>query len=76
MIAQWDSSLSIPPVSDHGKVIQGIFPGLITRAALYTEYQRVEWRPLGKKVFSLMKIIRSLQISLVYGKKYFEIIPH
>jgi len=54
MIAQWDSSLSSlwPGYPDHGGVFQGIFPWLITCAALYiVQGETKEWSgaPLEKK---------------------------
>jgi len=67
---------SYPPcglgsISDHGRIFQGIFPWLITFAALYTVQgvPKSGVAPSWKKAFSLMKIMRWLRISRVYGKK-------
>jgi len=79
MVAQWENeriSLFVLPVAqgsitDHGGVFKGIFPWLITRAALYT-VQGVPKSgvvPPWKNTFNLMKIMRCLGISLVVGKK-------
>ena len=70
MIAQWDSSLSVlPEVWVQFPTMTEYFKELFRGSShlpwtQFGEYRRAEWRPLGKKAFSLMKIMACLQISL------------
>ena len=70
MIAQWDSSLSALPVArvQFLSYFKGLIPGWshVLPCTQFREYQIAEWLS-WKKAFSPMKIMRCLQISLVYG---------
>jgi len=66
MRGQWDSSLSVLPVARvQFPTMAEYFKGLYTVQGVPKSGVAPPW----KKPFSLMKIMRCLRISLVYGKE-------